>query len=273
MNTEGITSQMSNYAEFKSAVGRYGFSINNFYDVKFELTPASPLFSEIKAALDIDVNDATNLMRLYTDETSVPGIQMSTGDYRITNTPNLKYVYGGVFSEASFSFIMDADSRIRSLFDVWTNWMYGYSSRLKRSSEADFPFIQTSPKMRTAYRDDYSVDIVITKYERSMSSHLNKPGDNAPAFSIKDIIPDSRRAGGTKFYKAIPVYATRLFNAFPSNVASIPLNSSASELSKLSVSFEYETLTTTALNQGKIAGSITDPINSGDGLDLFFNFI
>jgi len=259
--------KMSNYDEFKSFIRRYGFSISNFYDVTFEITPFTALYNELAKNEQLDQSDTNRLMTLYTDEASIPGIQISTSEYRITNTPSLKYAYGAVFSEASFSFIMDADSRIKGIFDVWTNWIYGYSSK---KDEILGPLITTkTPKMRTRYRDDYAVDIVITKYERAMSSHANAPGNNDSSYDIRDIIPDSNKSGSSKFYKPIPVYAVRLFNAFPANIASMSLNSGTSELNKLSVGFEYETMTSSVLNNDRINGSIIDPINGGgDVIDL-----
>ena len=262
--------QMSNYSEFKSEVRKHGLSVNNFYDVKIELEPSSPLYREMAKVNDLQMSQTVDLMRLYTDEASIPGVQMTTGDYRITNTPNLKYAYGSVFSEVNFSFLMDADSRIKSVFDVWTNWIYGYSGKRDAFLEVfGIEFANRTPKLRTRYRDDYAVDIVITKYERSMSSHANRPGSNSPNYSVKDIIPGSTKSGGTKFYRAVPVYAVRLFKAFPSNVSSIDLNNGSTELSKLSVSFEFETMTSSVLNDGKINGAILDPINGGgDSLDI-----
>lgn len=262
--------QMTNYSEFKSVVGRYGLSFNNFYDIRFEIEPSSPLYREIAKVNELSLTETSNLLRLYTDEASIPGVQISTGEYRINNTPTLKYAYGSVFSEASFSFLMDADSRIKGIFDVWTNWIYGYSTRRDVSLEIfGLEFSSRSPKLRSRYRDDYAVDIVITKYERSMSSHSNSPSDNSSSYSFSQIIPGSTKLGATKFYKAVPVYAVRLFKAFPSNVSSIQLTNGDTELSKMTVDFEYETMTSSALNDGNINGSIIDPINGGsDTLDI-----
>lgn len=258
--------QMSNYSEFKSVAGRYGFSTNNFYEVRFEIEPSHPLYRELAKDAELSMTENKELMRLYTEEASLPGVQISTGEYRVTNSPTLKYGYGAVFSEFNTTFLMDADSRIKGVFDVWTNWIYGYTSRLE---QVIGPFYRRTPKLRTRYRDDYAVDIVIIKYEKSMSSHANGPGQNVGNYSIQDIIPDSRKEGGTRFYKAIPTYAMRLFKAFPSNVSSVNLNNSSTELNKLSVQFEYETMTTSVLNDGKINGSIEDPINGGiNVLDL-----
>ncbi len=281
MSITGIEEEMSNYAEFKSAVQKYGFSLNNFYDIKFEINEAVPLYNQLVGNNLIDLRSNRNLMRLYTDEATLPGLQLSTSEYRITNTPTLKYAYGAVFSEATFSFIMDADATIKSIFDIWTNWIYGYNlDKNSGNTIADILLardVSTRNKFRTRYRDDYAIDITIIKYERAMSSDKNSNVRLRPAFSLKDIIPDStsavNRAGqqGTKFYKAIPVYAVKLFKAFPANISSISLNSGTSELSKLSVGFEYETYSTTALNAG-IATNWIDTVNDGTGdraFDIF----
>lgn len=277
MSIRGIQEEMSNYAEFKSAVQKYGFSLNNFYDIKFEINEAVPLYNQLIANNLIDLKSNRNLMRLYTDEATLPGLQLSTSEYRVTNTPTLKYAYGAVFSEATFSFIMDADATIKSIFDVWTNWIYGYSLDMNSgNSIADIlqlRDVSTRNKFRTRYRDDYAIDITIIKYERAMSSDKNSNVREKPSFSLKDIIPDSISsvAQGSKFYKAIPVYAVKLFKAFPANISSIALNSGTSELSKLSVGFEYETYATTALNAGR-ATNWTDTVNDGTGdraLDIF----
>ena len=269
MNIKGLETEMSNYAEFKSAIQKHGFSISNFYDVKFDISAAVPLYNQLIANNLIDLRSNSNLMRLYTDEASLPGLQLSTSEYRVTNTPTLKYAYGAIFSEASFSFIMDADATIKSIFDVWTNWIYGYNIDMNSgnllSDILQLRDVTTRNKFRTRYRDEYAIDISIIKYERAMSSDKNSNVRGRTAFSLQDIIPDSRSGSrGSKFYKAIPVYAVKLFKAFPANISSISLNSGTSELSKLSVGFEYESYATTALNSGKY-GDMIDTVNGGSG--------
>lgn len=276
MSIRGLETEMSNYAEFKSAIQKYGFSLNNFYDVQFEISAAVPLYNQLIANNLIDLRSNRNLMRLYTDEATLPGLQLSTSEYRVTNTPTLKYAYGAVFSEATFSFIMDADATIKSIFDVWTNWIYGYNLDTNSGNTiADllqFRDVSTRNKFRTRYRDDYAIDITIIKYERAMSSDKNSAVSERPAFSLKQIIPDATfsQGSGSKFYKAIPVYAVKLFKAFPANISSITLNSGTSELSKLSVGFEYETYSTTALNAGRVDNMI-DTVNGGQGDRLSFD--
>ena len=114
------------------------------------------------------------------------------------------------------------------------------------------------------------IDIIIVKYEKPPSSKKNfKGGVGLKTFTKKEIIPDYPRPPSatdvdesSRFYKAVPVHATRMFKAFPANIASVPLNSGASALNKLSVTFEYETFTTSALTgSGRVFGNILDPVN------------
>lgn len=271
--------EMTNFAEFKSAVQTYGFSLNNFYDVIFEINPSSELYKAIVSQFSKEfgqtVSSTTRLMRMYTDECTIPGIQISTGEYRVNNSPQLKYAYGSVFSESSFSFIMDANSTIKKVFDLWTAFMYGYAvdSNIDETSVQSLLYTPNpkSHRMRTRYRDDYAIDIVIIKYEKPPSSKKNfKSGVGLKTFRKKDIIPDYNLLPSplndsdeySRFYKAIPVHSTRMFKAFPSNIASVPLNSGASALNKLSVTFEYETFTTSMLTgSGRVFGNILDPVN------------
>ncbi len=270
-----IQRKMSNYADFRSAVMASGFSVNNFYDVVFNISPKEidkghSLYDELQknpATLPtIKINaewGATELMRLYTEEASLPGVQMSTGEYRINNTPQLKYAYGSVFSEINFSFMMDADSIIKSVFDVWTNWIYAYSAGTSSWSS------DSRNRFRAHYRDDYCVDIDIIKYEKATSSRNNKKpyNFNQGAFRLYDIVPDFR--GRTNynwelqdFAKPVPTHAVKLFNAFPVNVASVPLAYGDTSINKLSVGFEYEHYTTTSLNNNQFNGA-GDNINGG----------
>ena len=203
------------------------------------------------------------MLRLYTDEASMPGVQMSTGEYRITNTPQLKYAYGAVFSEMNLSFIMDADSNIKNIFDLWSNWIYNYSVGTSGWS--------SGTRFRANYRDDYAVDINIVKYEKATSSNLNQSRRGAYGsgiFSNQDILPDSSKIGSrvygqNKFNKAVPVHITTLFKAFPANIASVPLALGDTTMNKLSVGFEYESYTTTAISGIDSSKSVTDAVNGG----------
>ena len=257
---------MSNLKEFRSNIWKYGFSANNLYDVIIEIPTGGALYKELQSN-NIAIPDGflKNNLRLYCDEASMPGVQMSTGEYRVTNSPQLKYVYGTVFSELSLSFLMDAENIIKGLFDIWTNWMYGYSSGTSGWSATN--------RFRANYRDDYAVDIVIVKYEKPVFGNGSKGASSfqwkrtSNATRKNRILPDLNDSSRSQFYEPIPVHATRIFNAFPANIASIPLAYGETSLNKFSVGFEYESYTTTAINDGKIRG-VKDSVNGGFDLDL-----
>ena len=265
MRISDLEVQMSNLNEFRASIWKYGFSANNLYDVIIEIPAGGALYRELQAN-NVAIPDKflKNNLRLYTDEASMPGVQMSTGEYRVTNSPQLKYVYGSVFSELSLSFLMDAENIIKGIFDIWTNWMYGYSSGTSGWSATN--------RFRANYRDDYAVDIVIVKYEKPIfggskgaSSFQRKRTANATPKSR--ILPDLNDSSRSNFYEPIPVHATRIFNAFPANIASIPLAYGETSLNKFSVGFEYESYTTSAINDGRIR-DVKDSVNGGFDLDL-----
>ena len=270
MRISDLEIQMSNLKEFRANIWKYGFSANNLYDVIIEIPTGGALYKELQANnLAIPDGFLKNNLRLYCDEASMPGIQMSTGEYRVTNSPQLKYVYGTVFSELSLSFLMDAENIIKGLFDIWTNWMYGYSAGTSGWSATN--------RFRANYRDDYAVDIIIVKYEKPIfgkGDTFFRGNRRMKRESKNTILPDLKDSSRSKFFQPVPVHATRIFNAFPANIASIPLAYGETSLNKFSVGFEYESYTTTAINDGKIRG-VKDSVNGGFDLDLasFFRSI
>ena len=243
---------LTNFNEFKSNFTSHGFSLANLYDVKIDLPASSKLSDTLRGTFRLadgssGMDSALDLMKLYTTECTMPGVNMSTSEYRITNTPQLKYAYGAVFSEFSITFILDSTSLIRKVFDVWTDMIYPYSRHTKTS------FVLSSPRnvLRTRYKDDYVSDITVYKYERSNSSRINlRKLENNPKASRmleKDIIPG--KVGGseeddatTGFFKSLPVHAIKMINAFPSTISSTQLSNESSSMTQITVGFEYESI-------------------------------
>ena len=233
---------LSNFNEFKSTYTSYGSSMANLYDVKIDLAASSRLHDTLQGTFRLadgssGLNDTLDLMKLYTTECTMPGVNMSTSEYRITNTPQLKYAYGSVFSEFSLTFILDSTSLIRKVFDVWTDMIYPYSRHTI-----------TNDVLRTKYKDDYVSDITVYKYERSNSSlaNLRKYTENSELRRVsrmlgREIIPGIV-TGSSGFFKSLPVHAIKIVRAFPSSISATSLGNESSSLTQLSVSFEYETI-------------------------------
>jgi hypothetical protein len=277
MTTRAFDINLGTFRQFKSYITKFGFSITNFYDVHFDLNNGSGnlnnIFKRIPGGNSVSLNDSDSfnmrgLMRFYAEECSIPGFQISTGEYRITNTPQLKYAYGIVNNEINFSFIGDANADIRKTFDAWQSYIYAHNVPNRLQPSAGFLNVNRQENLgRTRYRDEYVSDIVVVKFERAGAFDVTSREQNVPGvlnsglyMSARDIIPDynptSTEEIATKFRKAKPLYSVRLVNAFPTNISSIPLSSGASELVKVQVTFEYETAITSAHNNGTVQGSI-----------------
>tara|TARA_R100000005_G_C4962777_1_gene178797 strand:- start:43 stop:795 length:753 start_codon:yes stop_codon:yes gene_type:complete len=230
---------LTNYNEFKSNVSKFGYSMANLYDIQFDVYQSSALYAELASDFDLatdegsaTLGDIQQLMRLYTTECTMPGVTMSDSEYRITNTPQLKYAYGAVFNEFSVTFLMDANSNIRKLFDKWTNVIYPYSAFQGAGDGV----------LRTRYKDEYIADITVVKYERATSSVRNRNfANNLPG---RRIIPDGGSNETTGFKDNVAVHAVRMKNAFPKSIDSMSLSSDAGQMTQFSVSFEYESLQT-----------------------------
>jgi len=230
---------LSNLNEFKSKFQTYGFSMANLYDVQIDVGGSSKLFEVLQGKFRLADGSAglgqmMELMKLYTSEATLPGVNMSTSEYRITNTPQLKYAYGTVFNTFSMTFMLDSGSLIRQVFDVWTDTIYPYSR-----------WARDNGTLRTKYKDDYVSDITILKYEKANSSlmNLNKLRFNALSKRMltKEIIP-GKIGGVTGFFKSVPVHAVKIINAFPSNISATSLGNESSSMTQLSIEFEYETI-------------------------------
>jgi hypothetical protein len=263
-----------NFKQFRSYVERYGFSLSNFYDIQFELVNESQLLKNLFTlgmTGDVNNNDESymqGLMRVYADECTIPGYSISTGDYRITNTPTMKYAYGIVNNEITVSFISDADSEIRRIFDAWGNYIYtGVSLSGTNTINTNINMNQSVDLGRTRYRDDYCCDIIIIKLERNRSSRKNTRLKTAQTdyqsnfYNIDEIIPDSGLKYISGFGKPFATYSVRLRNAFPTTISAIPLSSGSSQLVKVQVTFEYELAvpsSQTGENSTRITKSWTD---------------
>lgn len=254
--------ELSTYKNFQSLVKKFGLSISNFYDVNFvpnlgidandkeqqiaksflnSLINRVPPVSGTKASAS-NIGNMRQILKYFAEECTIPGSQIATSEYRIGNTPQVKYAYGTVNSEATISFLCDGRSEIKKTFDAWMEFIYGTTVPV-----GDLTYNRNTTRNlgRSRYRDEYACDIIIVKFERTNSSDINRA---TKFFPDSDIIPDSKKKEDdlalkrkTKgFGKAQATYSVRLKNAFPTNVSSISLSSGASDLTRVQVSFDYE---------------------------------
>jgi hypothetical protein len=268
-----LSRDIKNFNEFKSYVSTHGFSLSNFYDVQFLIgnNGSSFLKSIFTRGLGTNSggsNQVSQLMRLYAEECTIPGYSISTGDFRITNTPNMKYAYGIVNNEITISFIADADSEIRQTFDAWGNYIYaGISSNTDTTNILN---INSRDLMgRTRYKDEYTLDIAVIKLERFASSKQNSAtsiidrvtGKQTPYKTVPHSLlfpgvnPASEKMATSLFGEARQRYSVRLKNAFPTTISAIPLSSGSSQLVKIQVTFEYDMAAPASQTGGTIEAS------------------
>lgn len=264
---------INNFGEFKSYVSSHGFSLSNFYDVQFLIgnngsSFIRSVFTRGLASNSGGTNQLSQLMRLYAEECTIPGYSISTGDFRITNTPSMKYAYGIVNNEITMSFIADADSEIRKTFDAWGNYIYaGIASN---TDEINVLNINSRDMVgRTRYKDEYTLDIAVIKLERFGSSKSNSATTIIDKLTGKKTpyktIPNSRLFPGVDtttenmvpslFGDAFQKYAVRLKNAFPTTISAIPLSSGSSQLVKIQVTFEYDMAVPASQTGGSVEAS------------------
>ena len=268
-----ISGDIKNFNEFKSLISIHGFSLSNFYDVQFLLgnnnsSFLTSIFTRGISTNSSGANTIKELMRLYADECSIPGFSVSTGDFRITNSPNMKYAYGIVNNEVTMSFIADADSEIRQTFDAWGNFIYsGISSN--STTQNGININSVNDLGRTRYKDDYTLDIAIIKLERFGSSKKNSATNILNSVTKRLVphktIPNSQLFPGvdpstenmveSRFGEAFQRYSVRLKNAFPTTISAIPLNSGSSQLVKIQVTFEYDMAAPASQTGGTIGAS------------------
>jgi hypothetical protein len=180
----------------------------------------------------------------------------------------MKYAYGIVNNEITVSFISDADSEIRRIFDAWGNYIYtGVSLSGTNTINTNINMNQSVNLGRTRYRDDYCCDIIIIKLERHRSSRKNtrlkttQSDYQSNFYNVDEIIPGSGLNYISGFGKPFATYSVRLRNAFPTTISAIPLSSGSSQLVKVQVTFEYELAvpsSQTGENSTRITKSWTD---------------
>lgn len=197
------------YKDFIAYVRRRGASLNNQFQVEYNLSDR--LSEHIKGLLDRSPVDILDDFSFMIENVEIPPIAMATGEYRYNNSPQFKYPYAKIYNQVTITYILDASFIQRKLFDVWADYIYNISGRRNDSLDSD-------QNLRIPYKDDYVArNITILKYDRCFGGGRNDP--DAPQ---------------------VPHSSYTLVNAFPVNISSVPLSNAASDISRVSIAFEYD---------------------------------
>jgi hypothetical protein len=154
--------------------------------------------------LTLNANEALSL-RLLCCDASLPGSGMdtheATGDYHGVTE---KMVYRRIYDDTiDLTFYVDYQYKVMDFFESWFNYCVGEGSTF---SQQDYKLPNAYYRMN--YPDSYKCDIFLTKFEK------------------REAI-------------AQPAVKYTFIDAFPSNISSIPISYSGSEILKVTVSFSY----------------------------------
>jgi hypothetical protein len=199
--------------------------------------------------------DLDKLMIISCSDASLPGSSLSTHDLNNDFTGvTQRHVYRRLYDNAAdFTFYVDQNYTQIRLFEAWLRYIVG--EQVKKSEDLTNFY-------RVQYPKNYKTTIYISKFERN----IGKPNKQT-ASSV------SPAGGGRKF-----VYS--FFNAFPSNITSMPISYESSQLLKVTVSFTYDRYvasnTSLAGTSGEPAqssapGVPNNPYNTTIGQDVYDN--
>jgi hypothetical protein len=156
-----------------------------------------------------------DLMIISCSDASLPGSSLSTHELNNDRTGvTERHAYRRLYDNAAdFTFYVDQNYTQIILFEAWMRYIVG--EQISGSEKLNKYY-------RVKYPKNYKTTIYISKFERN----IGKPNQQT-ASSV------SPAGGGNKI-----VYS--FFNAFPSNITSMPISYESSQLLKVTVSFTYD---------------------------------
>jgi len=199
------------------------------------------LTSQFKVSLHLTDNNDTQLMGwlynagitndvrvsklfdFYCAETALPGatfdVTEEIGSYQgiIERFPTKR-----VYPDVTMTFYVDYDYKLIRLFEEWMNYinpLYTNSGVVQPSSKGQGNAKNTPDFFRLRYPSSYKRIISIVKFERD----FNTPNPNQPGGVIQDV----------------PRITYRLIDAFPTNIAAMPVTYEGSTITKTIVTFSY----------------------------------
>ena len=138
-----------------------------------------------------------------------------------------------LYAPLSVSFYVDADFNILRLFEEWMNFMnpiHNSSGRYEGSFQGQNGYDQRNNYYKFRYPDEYKRNIIVTKFEKDFYQGLNmnetRVGRYAKSRSGDGLIP-----GSLLMYQFI--------DTFPSNIVAIPLAYEGTQITKVTVEFQY----------------------------------
>lgn len=215
------------YQPFIQFARKHGVSLNNTFEIQYRFRSSSGVESTLRSGI-LGTPNYEDHLSFFVEEVDIPGVFLATGEYRYNNSPQLKYPYAKTFNKSTITYLLDGTMVQRKFYDIWLDYIYNLSDNRNYNygtlGSNEFGTTR-SPVHRLPYKEEYVCDITIVKYNRPVSC-------DGP-------FPDSASAEEA-FFK--PQYSVTLVNAFPSDITPISLSNAASDVTRFSVSFEYDVM-------------------------------
>jgi len=221
-------------------------------DAQSDLFPLS-LTAEFKVSLNLGFDDSSgglsswlkncgianspqDLARydFFASEVTLPGASFdmaeSMGDRQGTIE---RFAQRRLYAPLSVSFYVDADYNILRLFEEWMNFInpiHNSSGRYEGSFQGQSGYEERNNYYKFRYPDDYKRNIIVTKFEKDFYQGLNmnetRIGRYAKSRSGDNLIPGS-------------LLCYQFIDTFPSNIVAIPLSYEGTDVTKVTIEFQY----------------------------------
>ena len=221
-------------------------------DAQSDLFPLS-LTAEFKVSLNLGFDDSSeglsswltkcgianspqDLARydFFASDVTLPGASFdmaeSMGDRQGTIE---RFAQRRLYAPLSVSFYVDSDYNMLRLFEEWMNFInpiHNSSGRYEGSYQGQNEYAARNNYYKFRYPDDYKRIIVVTKFEKDFYQGLNmnetRIGRYAKSRSGDNLIPGS-------------LLCYQFIDTFPSNIVAIPLSYDGTQVTKVTIEFQY----------------------------------
>ena len=221
-------------------------------DAQSDLFPLS-LTAEFKVSLNLGFDDSSeglsswltkcgianspqDLARydFFASDVTLPGASFdmaeSMGDRQGTIE---RFAQRRLYAPLSVSFYVDADYNMLRLFEEWMNFInpiHNSSGRYEGSYQGQNEYASRNNYYKFRYPDDYKRNVIVTKFEKDFYQGLNmnetRIGRYAKSRSGDNLIPGS-------------LICYQFIDTFPSNIVAIPLSYDGTEVTKVTIEFQY----------------------------------
>ena len=221
-------------------------------DAQSDLFPLS-LTAEFKVSLNLGFDDSSgglsswltkcgianspqDLARydFFASDVTLPGASFdmaeSMGDRQGTIE---RFAQRRLYAPLSVSFYVDADYNMLRLFEEWMNFInpiHNSSGRYEGSYQGQNEYASRNNYYKFRYPDDYKRNIIVTKFEKDFYQGLNmnetRIGRYAKSRSGDNLIPGS-------------LICYQFIDTFPSNIVAIPLSYDGTQVTKVTIEFQY----------------------------------